>query len=149
MEPKIVSKPAFTVVGLKYRGKNENGEIPQMWGTFSPRMVEILHKANPDVCYGVCGHMEASGEFDYVAGFEVSSAAQVPDGMVSWALPASKYAVFTCTLPTIGQAFEYIHKTWLPQSGYEAASSPEFELYDDSFNPQDDNSELYIYIPIG
>ena len=149
MEPKIVSKPAFTVVGMQVRGKNENGEIPQMWGAFMPRAVEIRHKANPDVCYGVCGNMDASGEFDYLAGFEVSSAADIPEGMASWALPESKYAVFTCTLPTIGQAFEYAHKTWLPQSGYQPAPSPEFELYDDCFNPQDESSELYIYIPIG
>ena len=107
MEPKIVSKPAFTVVGMKYRGKNENGEIPQMWGAFMSRAVEVLNKADPHVCYGVCGNMDASGAFDYVAGFEVSSDAEVPDGMVSWAIPESKYAVFTCTLPTLGQAFEY------------------------------------------
>ena len=26
-EPKISNKPAFTVIGMKYRGKNEHGEI--------------------------------------------------------------------------------------------------------------------------
>ena len=28
-EPKTLTKPAFTVIGMKYRGKNEHGEIPQ------------------------------------------------------------------------------------------------------------------------
>lgn len=28
MEPKIVETSGFTVVGMKYRGKNENNEIP-------------------------------------------------------------------------------------------------------------------------
>jgi predicted transcriptional regulator YdeE len=36
-EPKIVSKPAFTIVGLKYRGKNEGNEIPALWQTFMAR----------------------------------------------------------------------------------------------------------------
>ena len=36
MEPKLVHLPAFTVVGMKYRGKNEQNEIPQMWGRFIP-----------------------------------------------------------------------------------------------------------------
>jgi len=27
-EPRIVSKGAFTLIGLEYRGKNENQEIP-------------------------------------------------------------------------------------------------------------------------
>jgi hypothetical protein len=30
MKPKIVSRAAFTVVGMKYHGKNENNEIPQL-----------------------------------------------------------------------------------------------------------------------
>jgi hypothetical protein len=31
MDPMIPSKSAFTVVGLKYRGKNEKNEIPKMY----------------------------------------------------------------------------------------------------------------------
>lgn len=30
MEAKIASRPAFTAIGLKYRGKNENKEIPPL-----------------------------------------------------------------------------------------------------------------------
>jgi len=149
MEPKIVSRPAFTVVGLKYRGKNENNEIPQMWSEFMPRVHEIKHMVEPHVAYGVCGNMdEDSGEFDYVAGFEVDSAADVPKGMVSWDIPAQTYAVFTCTLPTLGQTFQYAYKTWLPQSGYRCADSPEFELYDERFDPQDESSPMTVYIPV-
>ena len=68
--------------------------------------------------------------------------------MVCWEIPESKYAVFTCTLPTIGKAFDYAYKTWLPQSGYERTCGSEFEFYDKDYNPEDENSEMYIYIPI-
>ena len=53
MEPKIVSMPAFTVVGVKYRGKNENNEIKQMWQSFGPRMLEIQHKVDAHTALGV------------------------------------------------------------------------------------------------
>ena len=149
MEPKIVSRPAFTVVGMKYRGKNENNEIPQMWREFGPRECEIKHMAQPHVAYGVCGNYdEGSGEFDYVAGFGVDSLADMPEGMVSWEVPEQIYAVFTCTLPTLGETFEYAYKTWLPESGYERADGPEFELYDESFDPEDKSSQMTVYIPV-
>ena len=89
MEHQIVSKPAFTVVGMKYRGKNEHDEIPQLWGQFVPRIPEIRHR-NPDpATYGVMyGHDEETGEFDYVAALHVNSAADLPEGMVSVDIPA-------------------------------------------------------------
>ncbi len=148
METKIVSKPAFTVVGMLYHGKNENNEIPQMWQKFNPRVREIQHVVDWCVCYGVCGEVEEDDTFKYVAGFEVSDTADIPEGMVSWLVPEQKYAVFPCTLPTIGQAYEHAHNTWLPQSGYQRAGGPDFELYDDDFDPQVQDSKMYVYIPI-
>ena len=149
MEAKIVSRPAFTVVGLKYHGKNEHNEIPQMWREFGPRMREIKHIVNPHVAYGVAGNYdEDSGEFDYVAGFEVDSVADMPEGMASWEVPEQTYAVFPCTLPTLHETFQYAYKTWLPQSGRQRAEGPEFELYDEKFDPEDASSEMYVYIPV-
>ena len=149
MEPKIIKGAAFTVVGMKYHGKNENNEIPQLWGEFGPRMGEIKQVANPHVAYGVCDNFDkGSSEFDYIAGFEVGSTDEIPEGMVSWDIPAGQYAVFTCTLPTLGEAYQYAYHTWLLQSGYQRAPGPEFELYDESFDPRDPSSEMDVYIPI-
>ncbi len=149
VEPQIISKAAFTVVGMKYRGKNLNNEIAQMWGEFNPRMEEIKHKADPGGCYGVCSDTGPDGVFEYVAGFEVSRAADVPDGMVSWDVPAQKYAVFPCTLKTIHQAYQYAFETWLPQSGYQRGDGPDFELYGEEFEPNVEGADqLHIYVPI-
>ena len=53
MEPKIITKPAFKVVGLSYIGKNENNEIPQMWGEFNQRSHQI-RISDDKCCYGLC-----------------------------------------------------------------------------------------------
>jgi len=149
MEPKIVTKPAFTVVGVKYRGDNKNNEIKHMWDEFGPRMGEIKHVVGPEVCYGVCANGdEETHEFDYFAGFEVDSTADIPEGMVSFEVPEATYAVFATTLPDIGKTFEHAYHTWLPQSGYHATGGPDLELYDEAFDPSDPYSTLYIYIPI-
>ena len=149
MEPKIVSKPAFTVAGIKYHGKNEQGEIPRLWEAFGPRMQEFRNVVNPEVCFGVCDNMdEETGAFDYVAAVEVADDTDLPEGMVAWAIPAQTYAVFTCTLPTIGQAYEHIYQTWLPASEYKRACGPELELYDADFDPRQPESKMYLYIPV-
>lgn len=148
MEPTIVSKPAFKVVGMKYYGKNENNEIPQLWQQFIPRMGEIKYAVPSRISYGVCGDLEESGKFSYLAGLEVSELTELPAGMESWIVEEHQYAVFPCTLHTIHEAYEYAHNTWLPVSEYQRAAVPDFEFYDETFNAEDPESVINIYIPI-
>ena len=146
---KIVERGAFTVVGLKYRGKNENNEIPQLWRVLGLRTGEIENLADNTAAYGISANMDKeSSEFDYIAGFEVSSTEGLPEGMVAFEVPGGRYAVFTTTLPKIGETFHNAYDTWLPQAGHRLTSGPEFELYDDQFDPQDPDSEFDLYIPI-
>lgn len=149
MEPKIVEQSGFTVVGMHYHGQNANNEIPQMWQDFGPRIPEIKHVVEPNVAYGISDNMDAdTGEFDYVAGFKVSRAEDVPAGLVSWEVPAGPYAVFTTTLPKLGETFQHAYRTWMPEAGYRPTGDPDFEVYDESFNPAVPNSEFEAYVPI-
>ena len=149
MEPKIVSLPAFTVVGVHYHGKNENYEIKQMWDDFGPRMHEIRHIVDKHACFGISANVdEQTHEFDYFAAFEVHSSADIPEGMVSFDVPAATYAVFHTTLPGIGETFDHAYCNWLPQSGYQATGGPDLELYGEEFDPSDPDSTFELYIPI-
>jgi AraC family transcriptional regulator len=151
MEPQIVKKPAMTLVGLQLHGKLEGMDIKSLWTGFGPRMAEIKG-GDPNICYGAMDHYsEATGEFDYLSACEARSAAAapaVPDGMVSWNIPTQTYAVFPSTLPQIGERWTEAYQQWLPRSGYQRAVGPEFELYDEKFNPQDPAAVLYICVPI-
>ena len=148
-EPTIVTKGAFTVIGLKYRGKNENQEIPQLWRKFLTRFDEIKIMISSHLSYGVMGCMDhESGEFDYLAGYEYAGSGKLPEEIETWAIPEQQYAVFPATLPTLMDVFKDINEKWLPGSGLKRSGGIEFELYDETFNPQDTNSVLYLYIPI-
>ena len=61
-----------------------------------------------------------------------------------------KYAVFEHKGPLtqLPDTFQYIWKTWLPQSGKEAADAPEFERYSEDFNPKLNTGKLEIWVPI-
>ncbi|MBN2547941.1 MAG: GyrI-like domain-containing protein [Anaerolineales bacterium] len=145
MEPKIVSKPAFTAVGLLYHGKNENNEIAQMWGQFNPRMGEIKNVV--DGAFGVCGSTQEDGSFKYLAGMAVSSVEDLPTGMEVWEVPAQQYAVFPCMLGNIHETYKYAFETWLPTSGYTYTKGPDYEYYDETFD-MEKGGPLYIYVPI-
>lgn len=107
----------FTVVGMLVRSNNDEGEIPQVWQALGPRVHEIQHRVVEDVAYGLSDNMDCDiGEFDYVAGFKVTSAADLPPGMVAWEVPAGRYAVFTTTLPGLGEMYRYAHNEWLPKA---------------------------------
>lgn len=149
MDAKIVTKSAFTVVGMKYHG-NDTQELPNLWRKFGPRVNEVKQVLNPEISYGVTPSFdEESGVFDYIAGVEVSSSTDVPQGMLSFRVPEGKYAVFTTTLPTFLDTFNTIMKVWLPETGNRRVPGGiEFELYDEKFDPSDPGSEFFYYFPI-
>jgi AraC family transcriptional regulator len=113
MEVQIICRVAFVVVGVKYRGKNQHNEIPQLWDKeYLPRMAEIKHRSEMYVSYGLMGNYDPlTGEFDYVAGAEVSDAGDIPQGMVVWQVPALTYVVYPCILAEIGAAWDYMYNT--------------------------------------
>lgn len=150
MEPRIVTRDEFMVVGLEYIGKNENREIPQMWGELFPRIGEIKNIKNPGVFYGVCECTGDSNGFSYIAGQEVSSLDDIPQGMAGKVVLAAKYAVYTHigSLEALSTTYTNIFQTWLPQSGMEIASGITLELYDERFDNFSEKSEFDIYVPI-
>ena len=149
MERQFVPKPAFTIVGMLLRATPMTPEIPKLWDRFVPRIDEIAHLAEPKTDYGVMDHFdEATSQFDYMAGCSVTAVDALPAGMQQWDVPANTYAVFTTTVPTIGQVMGHIYNTWLPTSGYRHAAGPYFERYGEHFSPEDPTSTFDIYIPV-
>jgi len=158
MEPKIMVKKEFKVVGVRGQTCLKNNVIPKMWEKFFPRMSEVKNRINNDSAYGICecsdmGESQFNDEtpFNELVCVEVDNFEKVPAGMVSKTIPTQKYAVFTHRGPlnNLRQTYDYIYKTWLPSSGHEIAFKDDFEHYDNRFKGIDDpGSEFDIYVPI-
>ena len=149
MQPQLITKPAFTVVGLRIQTKPMTPDIPNLWQQFGPRIDEVNALAEPHVSYGLMDHFDPQrGQLDYMAGVSVTEATDLPSGMSRWQVPANTYAVFETPISTINDAFGYIYDTWLPTAGYQQLAAPYFERYDETFNPGDPTSKLAIYIPV-
>lgn len=152
MEPRIVEKGSFKLVGMIYHGQNKSNEIGQLWTEFDRLLDQIPYRQNKDSYYGLCFGMEKGNPaFSYLAALPVDRFDEVPLDMVAKTVPAQTYAVFTHRGPTskILETYDYGYGTWLPASEYEPAASFDFEFYDDRFTgPDDPNSQIDIYIPI-
>lgn len=144
MNPEIVTKPAFTAIGIACFSDNKNKEISQLWGELMPRQQEI--KDRSQTAYGLCGKMDEDGRFHYLAAF-ASEQQEIPEGMTRWEVPDQTYAVFPCTLDNIGETYQFVFDQWFPQVTHQLADSPDFEFYPAEFDPTS-NKEMAIYIPI-
>ena len=151
MEPvKYDTLPAFKVMGMKYRGKNENQEIAQMWGELNKRANEIPMQG--ECAYGVCLMVNDApeGVFEYIAGFKVDAGAKVPEGMVVVDVPENRYAVFEHhgAIQLLGNTYNSIINEWFPRSGMKPTGGYDMEVYDERFKDFAPDSVFYIYEPV-
>ena len=158
MKPKIVTREAELAVGMggSFVPKS-TGEIHTLWTKFIPRSKEIPNVKN-DQTLGICcsSHPKIPKDSNecivYIAAMPVSSLdpKALPKGMVSCELAAGRYAVFTHSghLRDLPETVNYIWGTWVPSAEYQFRDEPDFELYDERFNPETMQGEFDIYVPI-
>ncbi|BCG89121.1 AraC family transcriptional regulator [Mesorhizobium sp. 113-3-9] len=143
------SRPLL-IAGLGERYTCEtSAAIPMQWQRFGPYIGNIPGETG-DVAYGVCANGDDAGNFDYVAGVEVTDFSDLPRELSRVRIPAQKYAVFAHRehISTIRRTVNTIWNKWLPASGHEIADAPEFERYGPEFDPRSGNGGLEIWVPI-
>jgi len=154
MEPKIVEKPAMTLVGMVYFGDPTSGEFAKTWDRFMKLNVNIPERINQTEWLGLEFYTEdfwQNHKWFYMACGETKNLDDIPMSLVGKRIPACKYAVFTVKggLKKLGEGFRYAYDTWLPTSGYEIAHPFDYEFYQDGrFKGDEEDSEIDIYIPI-
>jgi AraC family transcriptional regulator len=153
MEPKFKKLEDMLVVGLQTLNTCHYNVIPKLWQRFLKRESEVQHVAAENVGLGVSFGIEKKekeSEFFHIVGHIVSSIEGIPEGMTYRKIPAHDYAVFTHKGPLskLGETYDFIYGEWMPKSEYEYDDSNEIEWYDERFNPEAEDSEFDIYVPI-
>ena len=155
MEPRIVRRPAFDVIGMAgHFTPSTTSRIPELWERFARGPMGTVPHRRGQHTYGVCldadpATVEQAG-FTYVAAVEVERIDHVPDDMIAVTIPANTYAVFTHSghisrLPgTVKQAWGH----WLPASRYTHVPGPDLELYDERWDPMTGEGDIDILVPI-
>ncbi len=144
-----ISKPLL-IAGIGERYNHENGAgIPGQWQRFHQVTDDIPHRVGK-VAYGVCCNGDDAGNFDYVAGVEVSDFSDLPRPFFRVRIPEQRFAVFTDRehISTIRRTVNTIWNHWLPASGLKVADAPNFERYDENFDPVTGNGGFEIWVPV-
>jgi len=159
MNPKIVEKEGFTVVGISARTSNakevtDDGVIGKMWARLFQEgvLAKIPNKADQNIVAVYTEYAaDHNGEYTYVLGARVTSDAEVPAGMVAKKIAAQKFAVFTSEK---GPAQKVVAQVWmkinsLPQTavGSNRNYKADFEIYDErASDPQNLQMDVYVGI---
>ena len=149
--PRFETGKPLLVAGIGERYNHESGAgIPGQWQRFQQAVANIPGRVG-QVAYGVCCNGDDAGNFDYIAGVEVSDFSDLPREFSRVRIPEQKYAVFTHRdhISTIRRTINTIWNHWLPASGLNAADAPSFERYDENFDPLTGNGGLEIWVPVG
>lgn len=156
MEPNIRTLKEKKLIGYHLKMSIINNKTGMLWGKFAPRIKEIKNKVDTnkfsmqvyDASYFET--FNPTKEFEKWAAVEVSSFDEVPDDLETYNLIGGEYAVFHYKGSNTEsfQFFEYIFKTWLPNSDYQLDHRPHFELLGDKYKNNDVNSEEEVWIPI-
>lgn len=131
MEPKIVTREAFTVMGVIVRCNPMDADYSAIWEKqFMPYHDQISPLSTDKAYYWVYFETGEENLADVMAGMAVGEAASPPEGLVVREVPTARYAVFECAMDmeTIGETWGRIYSDWLPASRYEHdVSLPSFE----------------------
>ncbi|MEY9879309.1 GyrI-like domain-containing protein [Bradyrhizobium sp. USDA 329] len=152
--PRFETAKAFLVAGPAERISCDNGAmIPGLWQRFHQEIADVparVGQGKNQVAYGVCCNGDDAGNFDYIAGVEVADFSDLPRRFGRIRIPEQRYAVFTHTehVASIRRTVNTIWNQWLPASGLRAADAPNFERYDETFDPATGNGGFEIWLPV-
>lgn len=156
MDYKVIERNEIKLVGMMKRIVMPDNTIPQLWEEFNKRFAEIKNTVSM-ACYGVADNMaNETYSFDETVGVEVSSFENVPEGMITKIIAPKKYLVFTFKGFMVGKngemnlskAYEDIYGNILPSLDFEIDNDFNFELYDERFSHDSEDSEFDIYVPV-
>jgi AraC family transcriptional regulator len=123
--------------------------IPSQWQRFGDYFGKVPGQIG-NVAYGVCYNADDAGNIDYLCGVEVSDFSALPAELSRLRISPQRYAVFSHRehISTIRRTWNTIWNQWLPASGHIPADAPNFERYDEKFDPVSGMGGLEIWLPL-
>jgi AraC family transcriptional regulator len=156
MLPRIETLSEKKLIGIRIKMTLSDNKTFELWNSFMKRRREILNIVNPDL-YSIqvydqsldLKNFNQETEFEKWATIEVANFDFIPYGMDPYILESGLHAVFIHkgAAKNGAKTFEYIFKTWLPDSLYLLDNRAHFELLGEKYKNDDPNSEEEIWIP--
>lgn len=156
-QPRIKVLSEKKLVGKSLKMSLATNKTSELWKSFMPKRKMIQNTIGSDL-YSMqlydkslnFNNFNPSTEFTKCAMIETSGFENIPIGMDSFILEKGLYAIFIHKglAKDFSKTFQYIFKEWLPNSAYIIDQRPHFELLGTKYNPNSENSEEEVWIPI-
>jgi AraC family transcriptional regulator len=158
MKYKIVERDAFQVVGICKEfscGEMNNGipGVPGFWGEVnengtSQQLAQLINGQINGLLGITTNYNRVNNTVDYWIGAEHCGI--VPDGLLSFQFPPSKWVVFEVCGPIPGaiiNAWKQIYSEWFPLTSYQQANIAPIEAYIDlNLDSLDSFNEIWVAI---
>jgi len=156
MQPRIETLSEKKLIGIRMIMSFSNNKTGELWRSFMPRRKEIQNNIGTELfsmqVYDdlYFNNFNPDKAFEKWATIEVTDFSVVPGKMETFILPGGLYAVFIHkgAASIEPETFEYIFRTWLPNSEYALDNRPHFEILGEKYKNEDPFSEEEIWIPI-
>ncbi len=127
-----------------------------LWKSFMPRRSEIKNAVGTELYSievyrpGYFDDFNPGQSFERWAAVEVKDFGVIPDGMETLTSQEGLYAVFVHKGPASEgpKTYQYIFRTWLPNSGYLLDDRPHFAIMGEKHKQDDPDSEEELWIPV-
>jgi predicted transcriptional regulator YdeE len=149
MKPNLIEKGPIRLVGVVTFGKPETitPRLNDIWMDQFMKYDDQLKPFSIDKAYYGAWIGDPEGNATYVAGMVAENLPKIPLGLGERVLPAATYAVFDCTVGTIGDTYGKIYGEWLAASAYEYdIMASDFEFYPP--DTQNSGSPAQVFIPV-
>ncbi len=146
LEPRIVDRESFTVIGVGATGQLGEFNYGEIWEKQYMPMDALLKSYSIDGgCYGLT--FSEGDHLVYLAGVAVAKLPVLPAGTREFVIPAAKYAVFECLMSTMTATVQEVYGQWFYKSEFELDNrAVGFEYY----LPYNGVGEMQmeIYVPV-
>jgi AraC family transcriptional regulator len=154
MKVRFEDRKPFLVAGLEAKNFMDGKAMADIWDKFAS-LVDKIPGSIADCSYGVYfteneQNAMSMQDYRYFAGVEIEEKVELPEGLLLHEVPGGYYAVFEYVgnIEGIGAAYGYIFGEWLVTSNYTPAGGEMFEVYDERFAGDSDESVVEIWVPI-
>ena len=156
VQPRQETLTEKKLVGIRTDMSFVQNKTRELWQSFMPRRKQIQNHLSADL-YSVeiypphfFDHFDPTREFQKWAAIEVADFDKVPVDMNTLVVPTGLYAVFLHKGPASEgtKTYEYIFRTWIPDSSFETDDRPHFALMGEKYKHDDPDSEEEIWIPV-
>lgn len=143
------------LIGKRLKMSLADNKTSELWQSFMPVRNRITNHLSTDLISlsvyptGYFSDFNPTNEFEKWAAVEVYDFKNIPEEMERFTIPAGLYAIFhNKGLNTDTNIFQYIFRTWLPNSEYILDNRPHFEVLGEKYKNNDPDSEEEIWIPV-